>query len=171
MACAMQVTACSASLRRRFSFCVFFSFFFFTPWAILFFVCEGVLSLVNYTQRCQAEGRRTGGVELRQWAWRILFFIFWLLFNSGAFWHRCHHRAGTKSCPTLRKCSLSGEKGGMDLTWLQDVAKKQKKTKTLSNKMHSKCCVLTHTVLYVRCKHTYFPPLFVCLLILAEEWK
>lgn len=34
--------------------------------------CEGVLSLVNYTQRYAREREKTGCDELRQWVWRLI---------------------------------------------------------------------------------------------------
>lgn len=114
----MQVTACSAGLRRRFSF---FSFFYSMSNFFKFFLCvcvcvrEGVLSLVNYTQR-YARQRGDGGGAPSPGGGRGGCF-FWLLFNSEAFWHRGRHRAGTEWRRTARVAEMCSLKGGMNLTW------------------------------------------------------
>lgn len=114
----MQVTACSAGLRRRFSF---FSFFLQHEQFFIFFVCvcvhEGVLSLVNYTQRYARQRGDGGGAPSPGGGRGGCFFFFWLLFNSEAFWHRGRHRAGAEWRRAARVAEMCSLKGGMNLTW------------------------------------------------------
>lgn len=131
MASAMQVTACSAGLRRRFSF---FSFFYSMSNFFYIFLCvcvrEGVLSLVNYTQR-YARQRGDGGGAPSPGGGRGGCF-FWLLFNSEAFWHRGRHRAGTEWRRTARVAEMCSLKRGNEFDM---VVRREKQN------VYSKRCV------------------------------